>query len=415
MINGIKSMFNSPSAVLRLCCLLFALSLSVTIFFGTEVRFPDEQDYIDIAHNLYLGKGFSGLAGNPTAARPPGLPLLVAFGYQLQIGTFFVKIINAFSIAMSGLILAGVISKVFPKAGWLPVMLVLSNPLILFTSTLLLPQTIGMCLLLIFILVLIQDQMNRPLWILAGVSYGILLSLIPAMILTLPILFFSTLFYSRLNLLQQFERCGWIVLTCSIVLSPWALRNSEQLGKFTPFSTQGGHNLILAFSENSTATSGADIDLSAFINNDFHDMDEVKQDSYLFKEAISWMKQNPSRVMHLYFGRIANYFSSSNQLSTDTQTSALRERVLFMSYYSLVIIALIRIPLAIRYPLGREERLLWIIYLGNAFVSAIFLTRIRYRSPFDALLILMVSYTLCYLYDFWRYRKDQQLPISENS
>ena len=394
---------------------IFLFSLAISFFFGSEVRFPDEQDYINIAKNVYLGNGFSGTEGNPTASRPPALPFLIAFGYHLDLGVYFVKALNALSIALSGLFLAVILSRYFPKAVWLPLSLMLGNPLIMFSSSLVVPQSIGTFLLLLLVFIFIQDEKRFLHWLVAGVVCGLLLSIIPAFLLTLPALFFAGLLKSKLSLANQFQRLIWIVVTCSICLSPWTIRNYEELGKLTPFSTQGGYNLILAYSENSTATSGVEIDLSEYINDEFYSMGEVERDSYLFSEATSWMKDNPGRVIKLYFGRVLNYFASSNRLGKNSESSDIRSWILFLSYYSLLILALLRIPLLYIFALRREEIFLWVIYFGNAFTSAIFLTRIRYRSPFDALLILMVSFTLCYLYQLWKIRKTERLAAVETA
>ncbi|MDB9970314.1 hypothetical protein OAD77_06065, partial [Porticoccaceae bacterium] len=127
------------------------------------------------------------------------------------------------------------------------------------------------------------------------------------------------------------------------------------------------------------------------------------------------MKDNPGRVVKLYFGRVANYFASSNRLGTNSESSDIRSWILFLSYYSLLILALLRIPLLYIFALRREEIFLWVIYFGNAFTSAIFLTRIRYRSPFDALLVLIVCFTLCYFYQLLKIRKSEILAVTENS
>lgn len=394
---------------------VFFFSLGISLFFGTDVRFPDEQDYINLGKNIYTGIGFTDSDGNPTASRPVMLPLLVSLGYKLGVGIFFVKIINALAVSFSGLLLALILSKYFPKAGWLPLLMIMGNPLIMFSSSLLAPQTIGTLLLLLIVFILIRDKRSPKHWLFLGFTCALLLSLIPAILLTLPLIFLLGLVKSKLSIADHFQRITYIVIFCAIFLTPWALRNLMEMNKFTPFSTQGGYNLILAYSENSTPTSGAEIDLSQFINDKFYRMGEVERDSYLTYESIKWIKNNSLRALQLYFGRIVNYFSSSNQLATENERSSFRNMVLFLSYYSMLIIAVVRIPLAHRFPFKREEILLWTIYIGNAFTSAIFLTRIRYRSPFDALLILIVSFTLCYLYQLWKIHRKERLAVIETA
>jgi hypothetical protein len=398
--------------ILSLWAGTFMFSLAISLYFGSDLRFPDEQDYMNIAKNVYLGNGFSGLEGHPTASRPPFLPFLIAFGFHLDFGVHFVKILNALSIAMSGLLLAIMLAQHFSKLAWLPLLLILGNPLIMFTSSLILPQSLATFLLLLLIFIFVQDEKRFYHWLVAGLVCGLLLSITPVILLTLPVLFFAGLIRSSLSLKHQFQRLIWIVVTCSICLSPWAIRNYVELGKLTPFSTQSGYNLILAYSKNSTVTSGAEIDLSEFINDDFYSMGEVDRDKYLYSEATEWMKSNPEKVVKLYFGRVLNYFASSNSLGTNSESSDMRDDILFFTYYSLLALALLRIPLLHIFSFRRQEIFLWIIYFGNAFASAVFLTRIRYRSPFDALLVLMASFTLCYLYQLWKLRKNKSLATN---
>jgi hypothetical protein len=64
---------------------------------------------------------------------------------------------------------------------------------------------------------------------------------------------------------------------------------------------------------------------------------------------------------------------------------------MFVSYYPLLLIALVRLALWRRYRFSFPELLLYLIYFGNALLAALVYTRIRYRLPFDFLLIAMVS------------------------
>jgi len=64
---------------------------------------------------------------------------------------------------------------------------------------------------------------------------------------------------------------------------------------------------------------------------------------------------------------------------------------MFVTYYPLLICLLVRLLLAWRIPLSKTETLLFAIYLVSAFFHALFLPRIRFRLPYDAVLIAHIG------------------------
>ena len=70
---------------------------------------------------------------------------------------------------------------------------------------------------------------------------------------------------------------------------------------------------------------------------------------------------------------------------------------MFITYYPLLVTALIRCLLWRKYAFSWPEVLMYALYFGSAFISAIVYTRIRYRIPFDFLLIAMVSIFIGYI------------------
>jgi len=64
------------------------------------------------------------------------------------------------------------------------------------------------------------------------------------------------------------------------------------------------------------------------------------------------------------------------------------------------------------FPLGPVELLLAVLYVSAAFVYAIFHTRIRYRVPFDYLLLTMVGMYLDRFLRTWLDRDERAAPRS---
>ena len=120
-------------------------------------------------------------------------------------------------------------------------------------------------------------------------------------------------------------------------------------------------------------------------------MREDEKDAYFRDCALSWIRKNPGRAAKLYALKVLNYFNFRNELATKSEASRLKDIVLFVTYYPLLIIAVIRLIVFRIFRISPFEGSLYLIYFGNAFALAIFFTRIRFRIPLDALLIVLAS------------------------
>jgi hypothetical protein len=79
---------------------------------------------------------------------------------------------------------------------------------------------------------------------------------------------------------------------------------------------------------------------------------------------------------------------------------------MFLTYYPLLALSLVRCALWRRYPFSSAELLLYALYFGNALLSALFFTRIRFRIPFDAVLIVCDAALLGHLAASWTSRRE---------
>jgi len=173
-------------------------------------------------------------------------------------------------------------------------------------------------------------------------------------------------------------------------ITPWSIRNSHQLGGFVLISSNSGLNLLIGNSENTTANSGVNVDISEF-HKFAKGMDEVGRDRYFRLQALTWIRENPSRSVVLYAKKILNYFNFRNDLWLESEGTKIRWFISALAYYPLLILALIRLAFVKRWPFVAFEGWLFFFYFGNAFVSAIFFTRIRFRIPFDFLLVCIAA------------------------
>ncbi|MGB6122822.1 MAG: hypothetical protein WBG80_13005, partial [Bacteroidota bacterium] len=68
-----------------------------------------------------------------------------------------------------------------------------------------------------------------------------------------------------------------------------------------------------------------------------------------------------------------------------------KDAAMLVTYGTLLVFVLLRFLLFRRYQVTDLEKLLFFLYISNAFVQAIFFTRIRLRLPFDFLLISLAA------------------------
>ena len=187
-----------------------------------------------------------------------------------------------------------------------------------------------------------------------------------------------------------------LIFTVTIVISPWILRNSLLFNEFVYISTNSGINLLYGNSENTSFDSGV-VDISSYrIKNN---MNEVEIDNFYKKAAFSWVSNNSLNALILYIKKVANYFNYQNQISTSIEQYSYKNLLMIICYYPLVLLSLIRLLMWNKYKITWTEFLLYGVYYGNAFLSAIVFTRIRYRVPFDYLLIALVAIFIGHIID----------------
>jgi len=78
---------------------------------------------------------------------------------------------------------------------------------------------------------------------------------------------------------------------------------------------------------------------------------------------------------------------------------------MLVTYYPLLALVGWRLWWRKRVPMTRGEWMMLGIYLCNGLLAAIFFTRIRFRLPFDALLMTLALISLGHLSNWWRTRR----------
>jgi len=359
---------------------------------GSALRFVDEQDYYAIAENLVHRHGYSLDGVNPTAFRPPGYPLLLAFFTSLGANVVVLRILNYIMLAASMLLLCRFVRDRTHWVGAAAIPILCAGYLVLFyTAGTLYPQTMAGLLLVTAVTVLANCKLG---WLPAGFILGVLFGWLA---LSVVHFLFSLLVVAVWMLVARTEwrlsaRVGSVAVMATItvlMVGVWVLRNERALGA-PVLTTNGGITLLHGNSEKAAYNSGASTDISAYAPKDT-DLTELQLDRYYQRQAIEFIRHNKGRAVRLFALKVLNWFNYRNDLAQKSESSRARDFLMLVTYGPLLLLFIARLILASRFRISRLEALLVALYLSNAFAYAIWHTRIRYRLPYDLLPIAVVA------------------------
>lgn len=388
------------------------------ILLGEQLRFGDERDYVALARSLAEGEGYTSDGGTPTAFRPPGYPLLLLPAYLATDGSVLaMRWVGVLALAGS-VWLAYLLGRRTGSAaaGALAAVLMAGYPLLIYTASTLYPQVPALFLLLLTIELGLRatptpdEPPPRRRWVvavLAGAAAGLLILTVPTFGPSVALVIGWLAWRHRRRATRQLAYRAVAVLMIMAAVPPaaWCVRNALQLGAFVPVATNTGVNLLLGNSEGVTAGGGRVGDISRYENHAIEqDLDEIEQNHFYTRAALDWIVTHPADAATLYVGKVLNTFSFRNELATTGQADPLKDLVSALTYYPILVLAVLRLLLARRWPMHALEKVSLILILVNIAVLAVFFTRLRLRLPLDGLTILLAAAAVVHLLP----RRDQR-------
>jgi 4-amino-4-deoxy-L-arabinose transferase-like glycosyltransferase len=380
---------NRPIIVILIA--LFILAGGIYSFYlGNDFRFlPDEANYFNLATNLAFKGEYSLNGAQLTTYRPPGYPFFLAPFRRIGFNIVGLRILNYFTLGLAIYVLYKLLEKRFaPLAGLLGAILVMAYPVVFYTAGTLYPQTFASLLLVLTIYFYAREPARKWDNILAGLLAGWLILTAPTFIFILAILVGWSWIY------QQNRKSLQILLTlvaACLVVGMWSLRNFAVFHTFVFVTSNSGVNLLIGNSENTTPDGDWGIvDISSY-ELQAAGLDEIQQDHFYRDQAIHYILTHKIASLKMYFLKFLNFFNYRNEFVTKSETSKAREFLILMTYGPLLLAAIARLIFSKTYNLSPFEILLVSAYLADALVSAVFVTRIRYRIPFDYMLIMIVA------------------------
>jgi 4-amino-4-deoxy-L-arabinose transferase-like glycosyltransferase len=368
---------------------------------GSTLLYHDERDYLKLARNLVTFRSFTFDGIHPMASRPPGYPLVLALFLSLGLDVVGLRILNFVSLAGCMWLCFLIGRRQWgPIAGLTAVALIACYPLMFYASGTLYPQILGSFLLLLVVWLLFNcSERSSPVYLVAGAVFGFLMLCIPSFLFALWVSA-AWVFFTRRQV--KMRAAGCLVLTAALVMGIWALRNYRIYQVPIFGAANSGYNLLVGNSENTTPNGGPSTDISRYsgVSND------IERDAYYRRKAVEFIIEHKARSAGLYALKVLNYFNYRNDLVTRSEMSSLKDMVMLLTYGPLLLLFFVGIAIR-RVALSPLERFIAILYISNAFFAAIFFTRIRFRIPFDFLLVLVDAAFIA----SWVQRRFTEIPL----
>jgi len=372
---------------LSFAALFCASGFVYSLVLGEMLRYPDEHDYIVLARHLAALDGYTFDGQIPTAYRPPGYPLLLAPIVALFDSVHAARLLNFAMLALAAYLLAGLVHATRSSVDhWQRAFFVLAltfvYPVLYYTSGTLFPQ-ISITLALTLTIVLLQRESNSlVLATLIGILVAFTAQISPTTLVVVPLaLLFAT--WSRH---WSGSRLAVMAIAVTLVFGGWLARNMVVLDQPILFSKNLAENLD-----------------NAVLSNEPLEPGEERAPASAVDYALERLEQTFGSPAN-YVSRFFDFFDSSNEMAVQAESSTIRDQIMFVTYYSLLLAVLARLALIRQLPLSQAEWLVLILYIGTALFHALVFPRIRYRLPFDFLMLLPVANLALYTIGRWRRR-----------
>ena len=418
--------------------LLFGIAYS--LYLGSNFRFIDEKDYYTIARNIAFTFQRSLDGVHPSAYHCPGYPFFLSIFIFFGANIVFLRFLNFIALALSVYLLYCILKEEAPGlSGVIGSLLVVCYPVLFYTAGMLYPQTIAGTMLLgiVYWGRGIGTRLPRPEYrqagrlsyyewarndIIVGLLFGALILFVPALVLLMvPFLGWVAVVRRKTRLPRHKTPRNDIVIIGMVALAMvgcWTLRNYLVFRQFVFINSNSGVVLLLGNSENTTPNAGVNVDISRYAKEaDRLGLDEIGRDRYYQEKALEFIRNNKAKALKLYFLKLLNYFNYRNELGTKAEAARWKDVLMLITWGPLLALFLVRLLFVVWVPphlrplpvgernqkgndppprerklaINRFEGLLILLYFAGALIHALFCTRIRYRLPFDFLLIMVVA------------------------
>jgi len=240
-----------------------------------------------------------------------------------------------------------------------------------------------------------------------GLLFG-LLAMIGNAALSLGAVIVLSLIIAPASAKQRLTALGGVIAVALLVASPWMLRNLYVIGA-PVMNTNGGFNLYLG---NNPAATGFFVSIADTPRGStWHELrrtaGELGATETLKKEAVAWIKENPTEFISLALKKGAYFWMPPFHEGKGGNTSSAESvvRLAWALQFVLLIVAAIAGLLLPRLR-NRQSLILWLAIAAYTAVHMLFYVIFRYREPIMPVLGILAALAI---ESFWIAKRNRRV------
>lgn len=318
----IKNITNGPLLIILVLGLgLRVIGLVLADHLG--IRIVDERHYFQLASSIFTGWGFAWGPEVPTSIRPPFYPAFLASIWTLvgHKSLFMVRVaqilINLLTVCLVYQLGCQVFSK---RTGLLASAIFCLYPSFLAFNYLILTEVLFtfflVAFLLGYVLTLKSERLSYSLG--TGMILGVA-ALTRSILWPFPIILAPlTFFFLKGEKQRRVLLVGTMVLGYLLVITPWAIRNTELQKVFTVVNSMGGITLMMGNYEHTPlnrawdpVSIAGDKSIWVQLKRDFPDSGkwtEGQKEKWAQKEAFRFMMDHPALTLKRIIVKFASFW-----------------------------------------------------------------------------------------------------------
>jgi 4-amino-4-deoxy-L-arabinose transferase-like glycosyltransferase len=319
-----------------MAALVIGLLIRLAILWQTPdlgTKIIDEQQYSQIARSLVAGHGFAWGEGRPTSIRPPLYPAMLA-GIWSVTGSENLQVVRVVQIllALATTALVYVLGARLYDARvgrWAAVVCWL-YPSFIFFNFLILTETLFTLLLVAFVLLTVLVVQTPRAWLAlaCGISLGFA-TLTRSILWPLPLVLCPLLaLLIRAPLARRLALPCLVAIGFTLIVAPWAIRNTRLQGVPTIVDTMGGINLRMGNYEYTPEDRMWDaVGLTgeqSWVYGIWNDLPgetitEGRKDKWAQRKAIEFMRAHPGLTLRRSFIKFADFWGLEREFIAGVQ------------------------------------------------------------------------------------------------
>ncbi|NOU35165.1 MAG: hypothetical protein HOO88_00080 [Kiritimatiellaceae bacterium] len=369
-------------------------------------RFPDEHWYAEIAQNLLAGKGYV-MAGDGVQrfaiCKAPALPFTLAgWGFLFPLTAISIKIVNAL-LSWFGIVFLTRAAIRLSNSRWPALLTALFagfHPAVLFASLTNYPQNGQLlCIGLLVWNLARRERLSFCGMITDGMLIGLGALFVPTHIYAVPaVLTFYGVRGTVEGRASKHDRPAALLLKGAaalfvgglITVSPWLIRNAFVEKAFIPFTATAGQQFYTGFNKEAGMNTGTKVGCSDEMIADLRAAQTGRKfEAVHWTYAMKWVEENRLAAAKLWGLKFLNWFRWDNGTLNTEQAQAGAGSVWIQRLSSVFVLVVCVTGCVRRWP--KEKRwplFIAVLMLANAFGHAFFISRYRYRLPFEPLLLM---------------------------